>query len=86
MITKQIVASKILAYLKHNISLNELIDWAENSILEEEFEKDEELLLMDIVGNLGLADVKSFGLSWEDCETMMKKLGYLIKIEASLAS
>ena len=86
MITKKITASKILAYLQHDISLNELVNWAEAAINEDELEIGEESLLMDILGSLGLADVKTFGLTWVDCETMMNKLGYQIKIEASLAS
>jgi len=33
-ITKQIVASKIAAYLRHEISLAELVDWAEDAMME----------------------------------------------------
>ena len=86
MITKQITALKILSYFKHQISLNELIDWSEHIISEEEFEVGNEELLTEVLGLLGLADVKAFGLTWEDCELMMNKLGYQINIEASLAS
>lgn len=86
MINKQVAALKILSYLKHQISLNELVNWAENVIAEEEFEAGNEKLLLEVLGHLGLADVKTFGLTWEDCESMMNKLGYQINIEASLAS
>jgi hypothetical protein len=41
---------------------------------------------MQILAALGLTDVKTFGLTWEDCEIFMQKLGYEIKVEASLAS
>ena len=86
MITKQITALKILSYLKHQICLDELVMWAENVISEEEFETGDEKLLVEVLALLGLADVKAFGFTWEDCETMMNKLGYQINIEASLAS
>ena len=86
MITKQVTALKILSYLKHQISLNELVNWAEHVISEEEFDAEDENLLMEVLGLLGLADVKAFGLTWEDCESMMNKLGYQINVEASLAS
>lgn len=86
MITRQETAIKIMAYLQHQIGLSQLVNWAENVIAEEELEKGQELVLMEVLSLLGLADVKSFGLNWEDCESIMIKLGYKIKIEAALAS
>lgn len=86
MITKENIAHHILAYLQHKITLTELVDWAENAVQEDEFEPNNETLLMQILGSLGLSDVKTFGLTWEDCENIMKRLGYEIKVEASLAS
>ncbi len=86
MITRETTANKILAFLQHKISQKELVNWAENAVSEEELEPKNEKLLMQILGSLGLTDVKTFGLTWEDCELFMKKLGYEIKVEASLAS
>jgi hypothetical protein len=86
MITKQETASKIMAYLQHQIGLTQLVNWAENVIAEDELEKGEEPVLMEVLSLLGLADVKSFGLNWEDCESIMNKLGYKIRVEAALAS
>ena len=86
MITKQILANNILAYLQHKISLNQLVCWAEDVILDQEIKSGSESILMEILSSLGLADVKNFGLAWEDCEAMMNKLGYQIKVEATLAS
>jgi len=34
MITRKIVAARLLAYMKHNISISELVEWAEKSIME----------------------------------------------------
>ena len=37
------------------------------------------------VARLGVADVRTFGLTWEDCEQLLKQLSYSahIHIEAS---
>lgn len=32
--------------------------------------------LRDIVARIGFADVRAFGLTWEDCETFLNRLGY----------
>jgi hypothetical protein len=33
-----------------------------------------------------LADVKTFGLYWEDLDKMMRELGYNLKIDAGLVA
>lgn len=75
MITNQAIAEKIQSYLQHTITINELVDWAEQCLVESEFES---LNSRDIVAHLGVADVKSFGLQWEDCEQFLNQLGYKI--------
>ena len=63
MITRETVAKMLWDYLHGDLALSELVDWSENSIAEEEFENAK---LLEIVGRLGLADVRAFGLAWED--------------------
>lgn len=36
--------------------------------------------LRDIVSRLGLADVKAFGMTWEDCEGFLSRLGYRVSV------
>jgi len=72
----------ILAYMQHKIPLHMLVDWAENTLIEGEFEETQAELLSRIVAKIGFSDVSNFGLLWEDCEEMMEELGYAIKIEA----
>lgn len=84
-LTKDIVAKKILSYLQSKMNLKELVEWAENSILQSEFKAGDEKILRRILGQIGVADVKQFGLTWEDCEKMMKELGYKIKVDATAA-
>lgn len=34
-----------------------------------------------VVSRLGLADVRAFGLTWEDCEAYLRQLGYSARVE-----
>lgn len=80
-ITKQTVADKIAAYLHHEISLAELVDWAERAMMEGEFEESSASVLSGVIGRLGVADVRAFGLAWEDFEQMLRQLGYSSRVE-----
>ncbi len=80
-ITSKIVANKLLGYLHHQLSLSELVDWAENAMMEGDFSDKNYETIREIVSRLGVADVKTFGLSWEDCEQFLKRLGYTIRVE-----
>lgn len=86
MITKQFIAQQLLKYLNHQMSLADLVDWAENAVLHGDVEPTDPRMLMQILGRIGAADVKEFGLLWEDCDNMMHQLGYDIKVDASLAA
>jgi hypothetical protein len=74
-VTRDAVAHQLGAYLHGETSLAALVDWAESAMLEADFPPGEEEVLADIVGRLGLADVKTFGLTWEDCREMFRSLG-----------
>ncbi len=80
-ITKKAVAGKISAYLRHRISVEELVDWAERAVMDGSFEPGQAKVLAAVVGRLGLADVKAFGLTWEDCEKLLRKLGYAARVD-----
>ena len=86
MITKQSIAMRLLAYMKHEINLSQLVNWAENAIKEGGFEPGNESEIRKVLGKLGLADVNNFGLLWEDCEQLMAQLGYKVKVEAALVA
>jgi hypothetical protein len=79
-ITRQTAAQKIIAYLYHHISLAELVDWAETAMMDGDFEDRKSDVLREIVSRLGLADVKAFGISWENCEQYLSELGYTVQI------
>ena len=80
-ITKQTVANKMLAYLRHDISLAELVNWAEEAMMEGEFEEQDRAAISGVISRLGVADVRAFGLAWEDCEQLLRQLGYTARIE-----
>jgi len=54
-------------------------------MMEAEFEEGEIETLRNIVSRLGLADVKAFGMTWEDCEDFLSRLGYRVSIRVSEA-
>jgi len=80
-ITREIVAKKLHGYLKHKITLAQLVDWAENAMMDAEFEEPYSNQITEVISRLGLADVKAFGLLWEDCELFLRKLGFNVKID-----
>ena len=81
LITKQTVAHQLTAYLHHELTLAQLVDWAERAMLEGEFAELETAALRMVVPRLGVADVRAFGLTWEDCEQLLKRLGYAARVE-----
>jgi hypothetical protein len=84
-ITKQTVAKKLAAYLHRELMLAELVDWAENVLMDGDFDADEAPMLADVVARLGLADVRAFGLSWEDCAEILDELGYEAHVDVIAA-
>ena len=83
-ITKKVVADKIAAYLHHQLTIADLVDWAENAIQDGDFADDGFEDIRDVVAKLGVADVRAFGLTWEDCDGLLKKLGYVTQVEVAV--
>lgn len=81
MITKQTVAEKIADYLRHGIMLEQLVDWAESALLDGEFDERDAQTLRDVIARLGVADVRAFGLTWDDCEQALAQLGYSVRVD-----
>ena len=76
-ITRQIVADKLSDYLHHQVSLEMLVDWAEQQIMDGEFES---TTVRDAVARLGVADVRAFGLTWDDCQQLLNDLGFSAQV------
>lgn len=76
LITRKTVAEKLAAHLHHELSLESLVAWAESALLDGEFDPTHLSTIRDVVARIGVADVRSFGLTWEDCEKLLAQLGY----------
>ena len=84
-LTKQTVADKIAAYLHHDLTSGQLVDWAERALMDGEFAARDAKILSSVVARLGVADVRAFGLAWEDCEELLRKLGFSPRVEVVAA-
>ncbi len=81
MTTKEETVGALLSYMRHELSLSQLVDWAEDTLLEADFSDGDMDVLTQVLGRLGLADVRAFGLAWEDCEELVRTLGYRLQVE-----
>jgi HD-like signal output (HDOD) protein len=84
-ITKQTVADQIAAYLQHEITLTQLVDWAETALLNGEFAERDATTLSSVIARLGVADVRTFGLAWDDCEELLHQLGFSPRVQVVAA-
>lgn len=80
-ITRKTVAEELTAYLNSQISLARLVDWAEETLCDGDLDTQDSELLRDILARVGLADVREFGLSWDDCANFLSQLGYTVQVK-----
>ena len=83
MITRQTVRDQLVAYLNRKIMLTDLVYWAENTMNEGALDPKDAPILRNIIAQIGLADVKNFGLSWDDCYNFLSRLGYHVQVVAA---
>ena len=81
LITFEVLADKIRTYLQHQSSLAELVEWAENAMMDGEFEETNDYAIRDITGRLGVADVQAFSLGKEDFEQFLSQLEHTVRKE-----
>jgi hypothetical protein len=84
-ITKQTVADKIAAYLHHEITPAQLVDWAERALMDGELAESDSATISAVIARLGVADVRAFGLAWDDCEQLLHQLGFSPRVEVVAA-
>jgi len=65
-ITRKTVADKLAVYLQHKLSLAELVAWAESALMEGKFDPAHFVAIRDAVAQIGVADVRAFGLTWKN--------------------
>lgn len=83
LITKEVLTEMLNKYLNRQITLEKLVNWAEEMICEGDFDKKDFELIKNILARLGLADVKEFGLYWEDCYEFIHRLGHMATVSIS---
>jgi len=74
-LTREAVARKMAAYLHQEISLNELVAWANVAMITIDFEETYYDAIRDTIARLSLADLQAFELTWEDYASILKRLG-----------
>src|SRR5205823_8668958 len=84
-ITKDTVAQKVSAYLYHDLSLSQLVDWAESAMMDGELHEPDAATLVTVLSRLGVADVRAFGLTWDDCQSLLRQLGYSAHVQVVAA-
>jgi hypothetical protein len=85
MITRQLILDKLNAYLNHQLTLAELVDWAETTLVEPDIPEYEDAdSLMDILMYLGAADTKGFPLTWEVLSDFVEQLGGNIRVSTEV--
>ena len=84
-ITRELLAQKLISYLYHRLTLTELVDWAETTLLEAELDEPDRGTVREILARIGVADVRAFSLTWEDCEDFLSRLGYQVSLQISAA-
>jgi len=81
MLTRKLLADMLIKYINREIDLPTLVDWAGEMIREADFESDSFEIIRDILARIGLADVREFGLTWDNCYDYLQNLGYNVKVE-----
>jgi len=80
-LTRKMLADMLMQYINRETTLTSLVDWAENMMQEADLESSSFEVIRDILARIGLADVREFGLTWDDCYEYLHRLGYDLKIE-----
>lgn len=83
MVQRQTVRDQLVDYLNHRITLAQLVDWAEKALNEAVLDPNDAPVLRNIIARIGVADVKAFGLTWEDCYEFLSSLGYRVEVKAA---
>jgi cobyrinic acid a,c-diamide synthase len=75
----------LLKYINRQMDLSALVDWAEKMMQDADFEDKNFTVIRDVVSRIGLADVREFDLTWDDCYDFLHKLGCDVKVELHAA-
>jgi hypothetical protein len=57
------------------------LNWAEDAMIDGELDEKEAATISDVVSRLGVANVRAFGLTWEDSEQLLRQLRYAARVD-----
>ena len=81
-ISRKMLAGMLIKYLNREMELTSLASWAEEMMMKDaDFENGYFELLRDTFARIGLADVREFGLTWDDCYDYLHRFGYDVRVE-----
>ena len=80
MITRENVITMLERYFSGELPLEGLVAWAEDVLVEGEVAP-----VSAALARLGLADVRAFGLTWEDTRLVLASLGYRAQVQVEAA-
>jgi len=87
MITREVIAEKLLAYLNGQITLATLVDWAENSFIDAVLAPNADVeMLNDMLAYLAAADTAQFPLTWAVCHDFLDRLGFAVQVVAAMSA
>lgn len=85
MITREVVAQKILTFLNGEITESALVNWAEDAFIEltdTDTDVPDEATLLDILGYIGAGDTPGFPLTWSTLTDFLDQLGIKVRVIA----
>lgn len=80
-ITRHNVAEMILRYFNHEVSLQELVDWSENLLMDGEALPDDAEAVYAALARIGVADSSNFTLTYDDWDEILTSLGYTMNVQ-----
>ena len=87
MISQSLISQKILDHLNSKLSQDELVQWAENALVEvTESNSDlvNEEMLLDILAYIGAGDSPGFPLSWTVLSGFLESMGTKVRVIAEV--
>lgn len=85
-VTRDILADHLKSYLNGQTTLESLVSWAEDVMMDGEIDANDFDVIRDVIAKLGVADVSAFGLTWEDARSILESVGYRPKLAFEMIS
>ena len=80
-LTRELLADMLMRYINREIDSSSLVSYAEDMLRDAHFEDRSFELIREVLANIGHADVREFGLTWDDCYDYLHKLGYDVRVK-----